>query len=461
MPVATVNLDAAWREHDRAAGALARMQGQVFTPRPLALRLAQATLAPLDAAPTLLDPACGCGALLLGAIEYAASHRPQWLEAWAQGGFAGVDTDAACLRAARIALETALPELRPDLRQADALDLAAEPAWDAIIANPPWVSFSGRHGADLSPARRRLLAGKFAAFAGWPSLHAAFCDRIAALAHPQGRIGLLLPLQVADLAGYAATRAALEKRHRLESLHDLGESAFDGITEPSGMYVFGPGQALGASWQADNPYTDLAPNRRFSPLPPASFGDIGIHSGNAAKLIFTRRHARGLRPVLVGADVQAFAVAAPSLWLIVRKLTRGRYARVPEASRLAQARILLRQTADRPIAARHAPKAMFRNSLLACFGAPGHDDDFLLGVLNSEVMARIHRAMHRDARQRAFPQVKVSHLRALPIPGREVGADYDRIAELSRRVQTGEASARAELEQAVARVFGTNEKGTK
>jgi hypothetical protein len=53
-------------------------------------------------------------------------------------------------------------------------------------------------------------------------------------------------------------------------------------------------------------------------------------------------------------------------------------------------------------------------------------------VFNSETVARIHRAMFRDARQRSFPQVKISHLRALPIPGREIGELYGRIVESVR-----------------------------
>lgn len=454
------NLETAWREHDRAALALSPAQGQVFTPRPLALQLAQAVLAPLDHPPRLIDPACGCGALLLGAIEFATRHRPQWLEFWAQGNLAGLDVNAACVRGARRALAVALPDARLPLQQADALAEPPPAPWDALLANPPWVSFSGRQAARLPAPHRRELAERYGAFAGWPSLHAAFCELAAGLVHEQGRIGLLLPLQVADLAGYAATRRALEANHRLESLVDLGEAAFAGVTEPAGLFVFGPragsGSGSGADerWQSQGGpgYSALA--RRFAPLPPEAFGDIGIHSGNAAGLLFTDKRARGLQPVLVGADVTAFALAKPSLWLRSFKLPAGKYARVPDAARLAQARILLRQTASRPIAARHEPKALFRNSVLACFGAPGHDDDFLLGVLNSDVIARIHRAMHRDARQRAFPQLKVSHLRALPMPGRGIGPDYDRIAALSRQVQAGKPGARAELEAAVQRVFG-------
>ncbi|MBE7490381.1 MAG: N-6 DNA methylase [Planctomycetes bacterium] len=453
MLTATANLDAAWQAHDRAAAALAPGPGRVFTPRPLALRLAGAVLEPLADPPRLMDPACGCGALLLGAIEYAALRRPHWLEVWREDGLHGVDSDPAAARAARRALGTALGTNGTRIVVGDGLDLAADVCFDAVLANPPWVSFSGRQAARIPPARRRELARRFAAFAGWPSLHAAFAELAARLAEPHGRIGLLLPLGMSDLAGYAAARAALEKHHRLETVADLGEHAFAGVTEPSGLFVFGPGAGTTGPW---NPVPDTQAARlarRFAPLPPECFGDIGIHSGNAADLLFSSRPSPRATAVRVGADVRPFALQKASLWLSGRPLPAGRYARVPDPAHMQHARILIRQTADRPIAARHQPAAAFRNSVLACFGAPGHDDDFLVALLNSDVVARIHRALHRDARQRTFPQMKVSHLRALPVPGPEIGPAYGEIARLSRRVQSGDATARLPLEAAILRVF--------
>jgi hypothetical protein len=79
--------------------------------------------------------------------------------------------------------------------------------------------------------------------------------------------------------------------------------------------------------------------------------------------------------------------------------------------------ILVRQTAARPIAALHAPEpGYFRNSLLACRGIEGVAHEVVVAWLNASVIAADHRARTRDARQRSFPQVKLRHLRALPVP---------------------------------------------
>jgi hypothetical protein len=439
-----LNLERAWKLHDEFAAKLARGPGSVFTPRHTAVRLAQLTLGPLIDPPTLLDPACGAGALLLGAIEWAFGERPLWIDHWAGGALAGWDTVPGCVSAANAVLAQALG--LSNVKPAKVRDgLAASAEFDAVIANPPWISFSGRHAGDLDPGMRVRLAAKFPAFAGWPALHTAFAEQCSRLTRQDtGRLGLLLPMQMADLAGYGAARRAITSRLTLEHAIDLGEQVFDGVTEPAGLFVFGAGAGTDRPWLADEDNALLARVRRFAPLPHASFGDVGVHTGNAAQLLVARQGAG--RPLRVGRDIQPFSLATPSHVLRDIELPEGRYARVASEARYRDAVIVLRQTASRPIAARHDPWALFRNSVLACYGDPVHDVDYLLGVFNSDTMARIHRAMFRDARQRTFPQVKISHLRALPIPGREIGNLYRRVVDHVRGGQP--------VHELVARAYG-------
>ena len=128
-----------------------------------------------------------------------------------------------------------------------------------------------------------------------------------------------------------------------------------------------------------------------------------------------------------------------------------RYRRVP---------VLVRQTANRPIAALHDRPTFFRNSVLACTPPAELDPAFVVAVLNSTVACRWHRARHRDARQRSFPQVKVGHLRALPFPMRsrtEGRALHDAIARRVRELGTeGVPDARAvqAIDRLVAEAYG-------
>jgi hypothetical protein len=127
-------------------------------------------------------------------------------------------------------------------------------------------------------------------------------------------------------------------------------------------------------------------------------------------------------------------------------------------------KLLIRQTARFPMAALSDGSA-FRNSILAGFDTPGYPATLLLGLLNSNLFRWFHYMQHRDARQ-GMPQLKVSHLRALPaLPS---GSERVRVAieALARRI--GEANGgiepelRTELDALVEQAFmlGATERQT-
>ena len=105
----------------------------------------------------------------------------------------------------------------------------------------------------------------------------------------------------------------------------------------------------------------------------------------------------------------------PKKWLWTEPtLAEGDDCTIRTLERYRGVPILIRQTADCPIAARHRNETYFRNSLLACRGLPGVPETVVIAFLNSALYAWLHRAAAQDANQRAFPQVKVRHLHSLP-----------------------------------------------
>ncbi|TAJ16564.1 MAG: hypothetical protein EPO68_10895 [Planctomycetota bacterium] len=408
-----------------------RPPGQVATPVGLARRVAAALL---DAAPqsrSFFDPACGSGALLAAlAAEWAARGRAEAL------CLHGCDVDASVLVDARLAVRAAGAGARVELRLAHADALAPSTPWPAgaaIAANPPWASYSGRQR--VQPARTSALGG-------WPSLHGEFIERIAAhcAAHEVPAV-VLLPAAWCELVRYAPSRARVDAHAALaRTVEQLGERAFPGVVGSTALVRLLPCARDAARVAPDELELSSALRCALESMPPwpaQCFGDTGVHTGNAVRELVDRAPlAADLRE---GRDLAAFRLAAPRLALRagVERNARLRF-RVGSPSNVASARVLLRQTADRPIAAVHEPASWFRNSLLACRPPADLDPDCAAALLNGPVAAVFHRLSFADARQRAFPQVKIGHLRAqrFPLGSRADGPElHDELARRARALR--------------------------
>jgi len=135
--------------------------------------------------------------------------------------------------------------------------------------------------------------------------------------------------------------------------------------------------------------------------------------------------------VLRGREVTPYRIAPSRLHLDPSpRLLPGEYCRIGKPELYRGVKVLIRQTADHPIAAVDETGAYFLNSLLALY--PRCDAHALCAVLNSERVARYYRGAFPEARQRTFPQVKKGYLDALPVPRRILDADDPATRELAR-----------------------------
>lgn len=378
----------------------------------------------------------------------------------------------------------------------------AERGFDLVIGNPPWVAFAGRSAQALAPEWRAYFRARFRSFAGFPTLHGLFVERAASLC-PRGRIALLLPSPLADLDGYRAVREVLTETHRVrEPLLELGQDAFEGVVQPSFVLL---ADGFEAGRDAARPTEHSAgrraercaehcaePKRRGSPspwtlaergradlaivqeepppvlqrlasaapLPAELFRELGFQSNRVVSTELLLRapapRAPFLLPLLEGRNVREFREDAPRLylWDDPEVLQRAR-CRLRATDEYARVDFVIRQTAAITIAARHGQHA-FRNSLLAGFANEEFDTDLLVGLLNSSLYRALHVARQRDARQLAFPQVKIAHLRRLPAPPADSAA-RERVRRIAARASEERACSpelRRQLDDAVARLFG-------
>ena len=449
-----VDFSAAWKEHDRMAKAVPRALretlGGDLTPRALAVRLAHETLPkyPRNDVPTVLDPCCGLGSLLLASIEWACVSRPQWVQTWLQGGkLQGWEISRELCdgtkRVLTIAGQCLKLQVRPKLVIRDALEADEREICDAVIACPPWKDLTGAATADLPPAKRAAIARRFGSFTGTPALHTVFTELAGGLVKRiGGRVGILLPLRVADSPDYAAFRRAMAQLVSPEQILPQGQGALPSVNDDAAVFVLtaGKGDVSGEPWESRADAREQVFQTsmlRHIPLPPTAFDDVGVNPGNMERQLIGDVPEKGAQPLRDASDVIPFAMRKPRKFLrAVAASHSGRYARVAPPATFKQVKIVIKRDAQRPIAARHNPPAFFRDDLIGCFGAPDHDDDFLLGVLNSEYFGRLYRDSFRDHRLRTEGRITVEQLRVLPIPSRRAaGAFYKQIIEISRELQ--------------------------
>ncbi|HMJ10403.1 MAG TPA: TaqI-like C-terminal specificity domain-containing protein, partial [Polyangiaceae bacterium] len=307
-----------------------------------------------------------------------------------------------------------------------------------------------------------------------PTLQGLFVEQAARIA-PDGVIALVLPSPVADLEGYAATRRALTARHSVcEPLLEFGQDAFEGVTQPCFALVAEaePDSAPSARpWNLDERQRARIRAEQVSApscverlaglpcLPGAVFGEMGFQSTRivSESLLLRASEPQGAFrfPLLEGRDVSEFNQRSPRLFLNP-DLTVLRQAgcRLRDAADYTRVAFVVRQTAKVTIAALHHG-APFRNSLLAGFAHAEYSAPALVALLNSALYRSFHLARQRDARQAAFPQVKIRHLRALPAPPRQGGA-LENLEALTRAATESRLTPelRIELDARVFALFG-------
>ncbi len=358
--------------------------------------------------------------------------------------------------------------LRPFHWQSEFPEAAAAGGFDAIVGNPPWVAYAGRAAQPLDRARFAWFAEAYAAFRGYRTLHGLFVERCSQLLRPGGRLGLIVPSSIADLAGYEPVRMAHDALCQIDDeLPDLGSDAFEGVFQPSIAVLSTKGSPLrqggrppAGAWSVARSDVDPAAMRvlermsAWAHVPPDTFMERGYQSSkhDMERFASAADRRQGMVPIREGADIGPFVHHAPR-WFVDPGELSGR---LRPTEQWAEVDVLVRQTARYPIAA-SADGTAFRNSILAGFARAPWTRFSLLAYLNSWPVRWLHYMRFRDARQ-GMPQVKIAHLRTIPTLADSHADALERLHRMGETLAGRNAgidpAGQAQLDRVVAAAWG-------
>ncbi len=334
--------------------------------------------------------------------------------------------------------------------------------FDAVIGNPPYLSYSGRQAVTLSTAERDYLFTKFKNL-DWPTAHAFFIE--TAINNLSRRFtSYIVPDQVGHLAGYQVMRDDVTAHAELREVRYWGEKVFDKVVTPALTFiadkaknsektVIFPLDGLertinvekGQNWASSqkNPIIERV-SEGASSLG-SLVADPGVHTGNCSKKLIlpTMLATEDSAPVLEGRCVTRYQCEIPTQVLRLNyKREAEEYFSIRTIEKYRNSHFVIRQTASHPIVGPREGADYFRNSLLALYNPQDQTNvHYLVGLLNSKFIRYAYSALVQEAQQKAFPQVKLISLRKLPIKTIDFAnpaekAQHDKMVGLVERMLT-------------------------
>lgn len=366
------------------------------------------------------------------------------------------------------------------------------PGFDAVVGNPPWVSFGLRDAASIEPERKAYLRERFAGSAQYKlPTYPLFAELGLMLTDSGGRVSLLLPDSFLVGSQFSRLRETLLNRAELEELTLLSGDLWPDATagrcvvmrarsgdtpEPHSLQVGRATTAaeLRASETGDRRSTDelaSGPGHRFELLVDDAsrqfvramrevsvpLGDrLDFYSGCIARhgqdsvradaprerwvirddgepVLEDRRARAHWRPLVpAGRFVRPFEVYRPGAVLYFHPDSdiRRRYAKSGfDPSRYERPKLFVRQTGDELIAARDDRGTFcFNNLHVANARSTGVDLSAVSALLNTAPLRSLYRVVSMEG-GRSLAQTDIERLRGLPIPaGLEGASDWKRLA---------------------------------
>ena len=204
--------------HPNDTPELRKERGAFFTPSDITDFVAKWAIRAAE--DRVMEPSAGDAAFLVAAVARLAQLAGS---ACAKPAVDGVEIHAHSARVARRRVREAGGRAR--VRHSDFFDIAPQPAYDAVIGNPPYIRYQSFSGEARAKSRRAALRGAVA-LTGLASSWASFTVHSALFLKPGGRLGLVLPAELLSVNYAAPVRQFLFDRFRQVQLVLFSKQVF-------------------------------------------------------------------------------------------------------------------------------------------------------------------------------------------------------------------------------------------
>lgn len=443
-----------------------------------------------------LDPACGTGNFLLGALRElrARGWSHDSLVQFARDGLYGCDIDPRAVSLAQLCIVLALREpslienlskhivVRDAVFSVDVLR-ALKPT--IVVTNPPYVSFGSRGQGRAHASWTEFVRSAFAESSEYKiRLHSVFQQLGLTIADDGGTVIMLVPDAFLSGAYYKKLREYISRNAHIEALTELPESTFpDAVAGKWCIARYRKGVELGEGTSVargvEAPYLvpeadliDRTDKFRFNlifnhedlviarsvrssgtRLREVLRGHTGMRSRNGQKSIIAEE-SRGdfwKRGITSGACLIPYRVNYEGKWLNTDP--SGLFAGGFDREVIENPKILVRQTADRIISAVDQKHLYHLNNVHSFSGRhlAVEELELLTGLLNSSLWLFLYQMRSRE-RKRALAQIDIEMIESMPMPS-DWRADGE-IARLVRRISAESTRKFSELQREIdARVY--------
>ena len=348
--------------------------------------------------------------------------------------------------------------------------------FDVVIGNPPW----GQKAARVDDAFKQRIRDAYPSSGGIFDWFRPFVELGVRLTRDGGAWGMVLP-DIVLLKNYEPTRRLLLDELAMTEIEWVGMAfsgaTIDAVTIAGRRVVAAPDHRVHVVvTEPGNDVDHWIRQADFARNPRCAFnlfltdemrvcldrlaggprlGDFfevheGIHSGNIRSELFVDRAVDGsCGELLFGRDeLRPYALrwngGFVRLSALPDKRTRERYANLGQKRWYEQEKILVRRTGDRITAAVEPHHRYASNNFFLIIAKREHPLSLhgLCALLNSALSTWWFRTVE-PRKGRAFAEVKIKHLTALPLPAAECVATCEALNELGaqRAVAMGDRAA--------------------